>query len=141
MKTKLLLMLLALNGVLLGTNSASASTVAPTENTHNIASLSQTISDLIDFDGHNLVELAINRALLAKDIKDSNTEDSNYSDRQPIINGKIANPNLRPKKDRPLINGIIRSPEPMINGTVIKDRPSKNPKPIVNGLIQYPHQK
>lgn len=139
MKTKLLLMLLALNGFL-GANSVSASTVAPTANTHNITNLSQTISDLIDFDGHNLVELAINRALLAKDIKDSNTEDSSYSG-QPIINGKIANPDLRPKKNRPFINGIIRNPRPMINGTVIKDNPSTDPKPIVNGLIQYPNQK
>jgi hypothetical protein len=141
MKTKLLLMLLALNGVLLGANSASASTVAPTENIHNIANLSQTISELIGFDGHNLVELAINRALLAQDTKDSNTENSKYSDRQPIINGKIVNPDLRPKKDRPLINGIIREPRPMINGTIIKEDPSTSPKPIVNGLIRYPNQK
>jgi hypothetical protein len=141
MKTKLLLMLLALNGFLLGANSAAASTVAPTENAHNIANLSQTISELIDFDGHNLVELAINRALLAKDIKDSGAEDPSYSNQQPIINGKIANPDWRPKKDRPLINGIIREPRPMINGTVIKENPSTNPKPIVNGLILYPNQK
>jgi hypothetical protein len=55
MKTKFLLTLLALNGLLWGVSSASAYTISTLENTHNISKLSHTISELIDLDAGSLV--------------------------------------------------------------------------------------
>ncbi len=120
-------MLLAFNGLLLGANSVSAAT-----NTQNITDLSQTIANLIDIDDRSLVEMAINRALLAQ--ADSKSRQlipaggepvsHTNTDRQPIINGRIANPRTRPQ--RPMINGIIKNPEvqpvdkPLINGLIVK---------------------
>jgi hypothetical protein len=142
MKTKFFLVLLTLNGLILGANSASASTVAPTETSHNIATLSQTIAKLIDVDAQSLVELAIDRALTAQSIRDRRIADSSDlsnstptggaaiepNNSPPIINGKIAAPRHRRTIDRPIINGII-----------IKDRPHTQPtvddKPIINGVV------
>jgi hypothetical protein len=138
MKTKLFLMLFALNGLLLGANSASA---APAS--QSVASLSHTISNLVDLDAdsQSLVELAINRALLAKSVKDN---DKDLRIGQQIINGRIANPN-----HGPIINGKIVNPNhgPIINGTVINGRIA-NPKPpidkkppvLINGIIINPNQ-
>jgi hypothetical protein len=115
MKTKFLLALLALNGLLWGANSTSAYAAAPTATSHNIANLSRTIADSIDLGGdyHSLMELAIDRALLAKGEKGGNSVESNpaggisiQSERKPIINGKIANPHNQPIK-----NGIILNPQ------------------------------
>ena len=137
MKTKFLLTLLALTGLLLGANSASAST----ESSHNIASLSQKISALIDLDptAQSLVNLAIDRALIAQN-KDSNKTpaDANgetvrttgaiepgATNKQPTIRGRVAKPNRQP-----IINGKIANPNP---------QPSESP--MINGLIVNPNRK
>jgi hypothetical protein len=142
MKTKLFLMLFALNGLLLGANSASA---APAN--QNVSSLSQTISNLVDLDAdaQSLVESAINRALLAKNVKDN---DKDLRIGQQIINGRIVNPNHGPiingKIDNPnhgpIINGQIvnPNPEPIINGRVANPRPK--PPILINGIIYNPNQ-
>jgi hypothetical protein len=66
MKTKFLLSLLALNGLLCA-SSASASTGSPSDNYHQ-SQISQTISALIGLsaDDRILLELAIDRALIAQ---------------------------------------------------------------------------
>lgn len=132
MKTKFFLTLLALNGLLLGANSVSATTVSTATSAQNITNLSQTIANLIDVTDRGLVEVAINRALLAQGSSDNKKPNPAGGmpirqpniDRQPIINGRIANPNTRPQ--RPIINGIIKNPEvqpvdrPLINGVIVK---------------------
>jgi hypothetical protein len=137
MKTKFLLTLLALNGLFFGATSASAYTVAPIEHDYNISNLSRTISESIDLnrDYYSLIELAIDRALLAKGDKNSETVDpipaggiSVQTDPKPIINGKVANP-----RHRPLKNGII------IDRSQIK--PPINENPIINGVVVDRHQK
>jgi hypothetical protein len=170
MKTKLFLMLFALNGLLWGANSASA---APAH--QSIANLSHTISNLVDLDAadQGLVELAINRALLAKNIRNDrdikvehqkNLIAGNYSVEDfngraknpaepiaigqaknpnpgPIINGRVANPN-----QGPIINGVIVNPNPgpIINGRVANPRPKppidKEPPVLINGIIYNPNQ-
>ncbi len=132
MKTKLFLMLFALNGLLLGANSASAASASP-----SVASLSHTISNLVDLDAdaQSLVELAINRALLAKSVKD-NTKDLRIG--QQIINGRINNPN-----HGPIINGKIDNPNgPIINGRIANPKPpiDKEPPILINGIIYNPNQ-
>jgi hypothetical protein len=141
MKTKLFLMLFALNGLLLGANSASA---APAN--QSVASLSHTISTMVDLDAdaQGLVELAINRALLAKSVKD-NDKDLHVIGQQ-TINGHVANPH-----HGPIINGKIVNPNhgPIINGTIINGRVANpHPKPpidkeppiLINGIIYNPNQ-
>jgi hypothetical protein len=73
-KTKFLLTLLTVNGLLLGTHSASAYSVSEPEIHHDIPSLSRTISASIDLgdDYHSLVSIAIDRALIAQQVKDIN---------------------------------------------------------------------
>jgi hypothetical protein len=140
MKTKLFLMLFALNGLLLGANSASATPV-----NQSVSNLSHTISSLVDLDAdaQSLVELAINRALLAKNVKDN---DKDLRIGQQIINGRIANPNHGPiingkivnPNHKPTINGQIANPEPIINGRVANPRPK--PPVLINGIIYNPNQ-
>lgn len=131
MKTKFLLVLIALNGLLLGANSTSAATIAKAESNQNAASLSHTISELIDLDAntHSLVESAINRALIAKSIEVNEKGRSNYQ--QPIINGRIVKPSKSPVTNGVIIGRIVKpSKGPLINGIIIKDRP-----PLINGII------
>ena len=138
MKTKFLLVLIALNGLLLGANSASAATVARTETNQNAASLSHTISELIDLDAntHSLVESAINRAMIAKNVEINEKGRSNYQ--QPIINGRIIKPSRGP-----LINGIIIKDRPhLINGIIIRNPQLVKPqikRPLINGVIVKPN--
>jgi hypothetical protein len=148
MKTKLFLMLFALNGLLLGANSASA---APAN--QSVASLSHTISNLVDLDAdaQSLVELAINRALLAKNVKD-NDKDLHIIGQQ-TINGHVANPNSGPTIGQvanphhgPIINGKIVNPNhgPIINGRIANPHPKppidKEPPILINGIIYNPNQ-
>jgi hypothetical protein len=150
MKAKFFLTLLALTGLFLGSNSAFAATGSTTVNT-NADTLSQTISKLIDLDSdaHSLVSIAIDRALLAKGDRDSDSvepeavEDTSIQlGRKPIINGKVANPH-----PRPIINGKIANPNPrpIINGIIIKDRPQTQPtedgKHLINGIIVNPDRR
>jgi hypothetical protein len=132
MKTKFLLTLLALTGLLLGANSASASTGSH----HNVASLSQKISTLIDLDptAQSLVKLAIDRALIAQnkdsdktpvDTRTTGAMVSGVPNKQPTIRGRVAKPNRQP-----IINGKIANPNP---------QPSE--PPLINGLIVNPNRK
>jgi hypothetical protein len=139
MKTKFFLTLFALNGLLLSANSASAATLANVETVQNIINLSDTIANLVDVNDRSLLETAINRALLAQNNYPSNTRsmpigdaplDETRGDRQPIINGKVANPDYQPQPDRPLINGIkIRERDRLRQGV---------DKPLINGIIVKP---
>ena len=70
MKTKFLLTLLTLTGLLLSANSVFAATGSTPDRDRSITNLSQTIAKLIDSDNRNLVEIAIDRALLAQQIND-----------------------------------------------------------------------
>ena len=135
MKAQFFLMLLTFNGLLLCAHSASAS-VATTS--VQVAHLSQTIANLINFDDRNLVAQAINRALLAQNSREDNSSPNvaggepvqpSSTDPQPIINGKIANPNPEPKygegrpRRRPPNTPPVASPnEPpvLINGLIIR---------------------
>jgi hypothetical protein len=136
MKTKFFLMLFALNGLLLGANSASA---APAS--QSVSSLSHTIANLVDLDtdAQSLVESAINRALLAKSVKD-NDKDLRIG-QQSIINGRIPNPH-----HGPIINGKIVNPNsgPIINGRIANPHPKppidKEPPVLINGIIYNPNQ-
>lgn len=135
MKTKLFLMLFALNGLLLGANSASA-----TPASQSVSRLSHTISNLVDLDAdaQSLVESAINRALLAKSVKDN---DKDLRIGQQIINGRVANPH-----HGPIINGKIINPNPPgpIIGRIANPRPQPlidtKPPILINGIIYNPNQ-
>jgi hypothetical protein len=137
MQTKFFLALLALNGLLLSANSVSAATGATPTTDRSITNLSQTISTLIDFEDRSLVEQAINRALIAQNVRNPRSTDSvtpnnipsggisaDPSEVKPIINGKVAQPS------RPFINGRIQNPQA---------DPSPSPKPIINGIIVNPN--
>jgi hypothetical protein len=111
MKTKFLLTLLVLTG-LLGTNNAVAATTSASDS--NIDLLSQTISQLIDLTpgDRNLVVTAIDRALLAQGDRDRQPTRLNVAGGEPvvkpIINGRIAQPKPeRATQPKVLINGII----------------------------------
>jgi hypothetical protein len=135
MKTKFLLALLALTGLLLGTNSAFAAIASSTEHDRNITNLSQAISKSIDLDGdyHNLIESAISRALLAKGETVSNAQ-ANIAVGEPngpIINGKIANPK------GPIISGKVVNPQ----GPIIRGRVANPRRPIINGIIINPDRR
>jgi hypothetical protein len=68
MKARFCLALLAFNGLFLGTNSASAFTESSIKYRYDITNLSRTIAELVKFDPdtHSLVEMAIDRALIAQ---------------------------------------------------------------------------
>lgn len=136
MKTKFLLTLLTLTGLLLGTSSTFAATGSSTENSQKIANLSQDISKSIDLNGdyQNLIESAINRALLAKGEKVNHPEQPSIAVGEPngpIINGKVANPHS------PIINGKVANP----NGPIINGRTSNPRGPIINGIIINPNRR
>jgi hypothetical protein len=123
MKAKFFLALLALNGLIFSTSSASANSVSIAENYHDIANLSRIISELVKFDPdtHSLVEMAISRALIAQKTGDVPAPQSQLaggisvpnfgSDRQPqpIVNGKIANPN--PPTTQPKVKPVVKPPQ------------------------------
>jgi hypothetical protein len=134
MKTQFFLMLLTFNGLLLCAHSASASAATTSV---QVAHLSQTIANLINFDDRNLLKQAIDRALLAQNSREDNSSPNaaggepvvqpSSTDPQPIINGKIANPNPkygegRPRR-RPTTTPPVASPnEPpvLINGIILR---------------------
>jgi hypothetical protein len=104
MKTKFLLMLLALSGLCWSANSASATTIAPITDRQN-ANLSQTMAQLIGFDRdtYSLVEIAIDRALIAQQVNVNTiqmrtagvpvaTPPPQQQDKKPEIIGEIAAP-------------------------------------------------
>jgi hypothetical protein len=100
MKTKFLFALLAINGLVsIDSNSAIAASPKIDKDTINI---SQTIAKLIDLhpDSHHLVELAVNRALLAnKCVVDLDAKDPKSTDRD--VYPKVTPPSEKSKTDLP----------------------------------------
>jgi hypothetical protein len=107
-KTKFVLTLLALNGLLVGTNSASASTGSPAELDRQITNFSQTISELVGFDraAQSLLISAIDRALIAQKVNVNvlplvtagvpiSPTDPRRTNKAPTIIGEIATPSDR----------------------------------------------
>jgi hypothetical protein len=101
MKTKFLLTLLTLNGLFWGVNCVSASATSQTESHRT---LSHTIAKLIDVDAHNLVELAIDRALIAQQVNDNKmpnpvtagvpSVDVGLANKQHPVRGRVAKPKI-----------------------------------------------
>lgn len=128
MKARFFLALLALNGLLFSTNSALAFTGSSTDNRHDIANLSRTIAELVEFDPdtHSLVEMAISRALIAQ--KAGNAPD-------PQVAGGLQAPNFSVDPFGPPIVGTIAipNPPPTVNGTIANPNPPQidpRPKPV-----------
>jgi hypothetical protein len=128
MKARFFLALLALNGLFFSANSASAFTGSSTEDRHNIANLSRTIAELVEFDPdtHSLVEMAISRALIAQ--KAGNAPD-------PQVAGGLQAPNFSRDPFGPPIVGTIAipNPPPTVNGTIANPNPPQidpRPKPV-----------
>ena len=125
-------MLITLSGLCWGTNSAAANVLATTSD-RNSAQLSQTISQIIGFDRdtHSLVELAIDRALIAQAVKPPSVRSSitagvPYVPQPTRVDGQVATPK-RPTKI-PEITGKIDAPSsPSIGQTKVKK--TKKPKP------------
>ena len=132
MKAQFFLMLITLNGLLLCATSASASVATPES---QVAHLSQTIANLIDFDDRHLVAQAINRALLAQNA----TEDPSLNaagglmvnpatDPKPITNGRIANPKPEPTRGEGRPRRVPQNPP--------VNTPTKESPVLINGLIR-----
>jgi hypothetical protein len=116
MKTKLLLIFLALTGLCWGANSASAYTPTATRST---ADLSQTMAELIGFDRdtYSLIEVAIDRALIAQ---------ANGAPLRPTTAG-VPLPTNPPKK-QPEIRGKVSIPsQPAIGQTRTKKTKPRSP--------------
>jgi hypothetical protein len=79
MKGKILLAFLAVSGLLINPQSAAATTSA------QVSNLSRTITDIVNLDADNLslIEKAIERALIVKEIQNNN--DSEGTQDTPII--------------------------------------------------------
>jgi hypothetical protein len=125
MKARFFLALLAFNGLIFAANSASAFTRSSTDNRHDAADLSRSISQLVNLtpDTYSLIEMAIDRALLAQAANDNPVplppvtagvpapNQVKDPQPQPIVNGKIANPN--PPKTKPRVRPISKRPKPI----------------------------
>ncbi len=130
MKTKFLLMLIALNGLVWGVNGASAYAL-PTD--HDTARLSQTISGLVGFDRdtHSLVALAIDRALIAQAVNQPGANSPRTAGSPAVPQptqpaGKVTE--TKPKATKtPEITGKVAAPNPSIGQTKVKK--PKKPKP------------
>jgi hypothetical protein len=110
MKNKLLLMLLALTGLSWGANRAAAyPSPATRSNTH----LSQTIAELIGFDRdtYSLLEVAIDRALIAQTVNDGANE-------RRTAGVPVAKPDVTPPKKQPEIIGKVAVPNKPANGQI-----------------------
>ncbi len=134
MKAQFCLMLL-LNGLLVCANSLSAAAATATPDLQ-VAHLSKTIANLIDFDDRNLVAQAINRALLAQNSRADDSLPQLAGDVQqvtpkPIINGKVANPN--PNPDRDPKNGEGRPRRRPTNTPPVAS--PNDPPVLINGII------
>jgi hypothetical protein len=144
MKTKFLLTLLAFSGLFLGANSVSARTISPTEASHNIASLSRTISESIGFnsDTHSLVEFAINRALAVKKIAADTGTVINMNDTQgAIVTDRDGNTTQRVRNaprnrpiEQPFILGEIATPRNQPNNNIANPDPAKTKDPTVTPI-------
>ena len=147
MKTKFLLTLLAVNGLLLSANSASAYSVSEPEIHHDIPSLSRTISKSIDLgsDYYSLVNIAIDRALIAQQVKDINMPVLVTAGvpRLPMVRGRMIKP--KQQVDRQNTENTIVTPDEQkpqakdkIEPSSTTDRPIE--QPTILGLIAVPRK-
>jgi hypothetical protein len=123
-KSKFLLMLLVFNGLLWGANSASARIVSATANNYNIAQLSLTIAESIGFtpDTHSLIELAIDRALLAQSSQlDQVTTTSPANHPPQFTSGRVTT------GENNRIRGTIRNTEVPVPAVPGKESTSNSP--------------
>jgi hypothetical protein len=138
MKARFFLALLAFNGLVFATNSASAFTRSSTNNPHDTADLSRSISKIVNLnsDTYSLIEMAIDRALLAQAASDKTApmpptagipapNQVKDPQPQPIVNGKIANPN--PPKTKPRVRPNSKLPKPIL-GQKVKNSSSDAPQ-------------
>lgn len=138
MKARFFLALLAVNGLVFAANSASAFTRSSTDNPHDAADLSRSISKIVNLkpDTHSLIEMAIDRALLAQAASDQTApmpptagipapNQTKDPQPQPIVNGKIANPNQ--PKTKPRVMPISKRPKPIL-GQKVKNTSSDAPQ-------------
>jgi hypothetical protein len=118
MKTKLLLMLLALTGLGWGVDRAEAYTAKGTDST---AHLSQTMGELIGFDRdtYSLLAVAIDRALIAQ---------SNGFPQPTTAGVPLPTNTSPPKKQREIMGKIAVPTQPAIGQTKIE-----KPKPRLPG--------
>jgi hypothetical protein len=120
MKNKLLLMLLALTGLSWGANRAAAyPSPATRSNTH----LSQTIAELIGFDRdtYSLLEVAIDRALIAQTVNDGANE-------RRTAGVPVSKPDVTPPKKQPEIIGKVAVPsKPAIGQNKTKKTKTRSP--------------
>jgi hypothetical protein len=146
-KTKFLLTLLAVNGLLLGANSASAYTRSSPETSHDIANLSRTISESIDLgdDYHSLVSIAIDRALIAQQVKDINIPHPITAGvpMPQMVRGRMIKP--QQQVDRPNTENTTVTPDEQKPPTEDKLKQSSTTdrqieQPIILGLIAAPRK-
>jgi hypothetical protein len=132
MKTKFFLMLLALTGLCWSANSASA-TLAPKPTDRVNANLSQTMAELIGFDRdtYSLVEMAIDRALIAQQVNDVPLP------RVRTAGVPVAKPPEEQQSDKkPLIGGKWEAPtEPKI-GQAKRKKPTSNNSQPAGGILK-----
>ncbi len=96
----------------------------------SVAALGQQIATLIDLDPtiRDLVASALHRAIASKENSSTpNPVTAGVPVAQPIVNGKVANPDPNP---RPIKNGIIVKPQPsqspLINGIIVRPQESRD---------------
>jgi hypothetical protein len=99
MKTKFLLTLLTLTGLLLSANSVFAATGSTPDRDRRITNLSQTIANLIHLEERDLVELAIDRALLAQQVNEPKIPN-------PVTAG-VPRADLKPTEQKPNVRGRV----------------------------------
>jgi hypothetical protein len=99
MKAKFLLTLLTLTGLLLSANGVFAATGSTPDRSLRITNLSQTIAKLIDLEDRSLVELAIDRALLAQQVNEPQIT-------TPVTAG-VPRADLKPTEQKPTVRGRI----------------------------------
>ncbi|WP_310482650.1 hypothetical protein [Chamaesiphon sp. VAR_48_metabat_403] len=121
MKTKFLLTLLAMTGVFISANSAVATTKFTPERDRSITNLSQTIANLINLEERDLVELAIDRALLAQQVNEPKIP-------TPIVTAGLPRADIKPTEQKPT------DKQPTVRGRINKI------KTVPIGRIQQPQQ-
>jgi hypothetical protein len=114
MKTKFLLTLLAMTGILISANNAVATTISTPERDRSITNLSQTIANLINLDDRNLVELAIDRALLAQQVNEPKIPN-------PVTAG-VPRADLKPIEQKPNIRGRVNKTKEVPIGRIAQPK-------------------
>ena len=99
MKTKFVLTLLAMTGIFISANSAVATTISPPERDNTITNISQTIANLIHLEARDLVELAIDRALLARQVNEPKIP--------TLVTAGVPRVDLKPIEQKPTVRGRV----------------------------------